>query len=555
MFCEQCGKKLPDGARFCPSCGTPCPEDDANIETQNGGTEEHVENVEEPIVENERTSDIENDNSDNFEVPKEPKNYTKLTKKAKMIISAVIAVVIIGAVGITAGINTKEQSQTKKEVAKNEKAVKEDKKAETKKEPKAEEEKVSKPEEKTEPEGLTKVKEITNMDSITVNELSDRIEPFFKNLVEDAQMVDGHLRKGEWTMQALEENYSLSSLNVVSDYDEGNFDLYPLYKEIMEGITRTATHYRVSATVLENNFYDEYKYNTEDAEELTIIASVNVHYTNEHDESATKDSKFDVLVTLRYNSGSWDICGVREPDEVYYNHQSSKYKSHWVVQPNGFEYTSLINNTYPTNVAEVAKNASEDNLESVIEMWKQWYYYVAAKNYESGIEENFQFPKVSLFYLTPKDKIPSLAVWYNRLNEGAQYLEVYTCEPHSDEMKIIEVGRGLWNDQSTALKYAGNGTFMISRKFYDEVSYGNVEEYCIFSRDIGYKLEHQDCYIYKSFDAPYVDASENLGHNKKTYFDIEKDAEDIDRIYNECASYQGTVPPVYDTVQEAFENL
>lgn len=546
MFCEQCGKKLPDGARFCPICGTPAPKDDENIETQNGGMEEHVENVEEPIVEDKKVSD-------NFETPEEPKNHTRLTKKAKIVISSIIAVVIIGAVGITAGINTKQHSQAEKKVAKKETAVKEDKEAETKKEPKVEEEKPKK-EEKTEPEGLTKIKEMSNMDSVTEFELGDRIEPFFKNLVEDAQMVDGHLRKGEWTMQALEENYSLSSLNVVSDYDEGNFDLYPLYKEIMEGITRKATHYRVSATVLENNFYDEYKYNTEDAEELTIIASVNVHYTNEHDESATKDSKFDVLVTLRYD-GSWDICGVREPDEAYYNHQSSEIKSHWVVQPNGFEYTSLINNTYPTNVAEVARNASEDNLESVIKMWEQWYYYVAAKNYESGIEENYQLPKVSLFYLTPRDKIPSLAVWHYGLDEGAQYLEVYTCEPHSDEMKIIEVGRGLWNDQSTALKYAGDGTFMISRKYCDEVSYGNVEEYCIFSRDIGHKLEHQDYYIYKSFDAPYVDASENLGHNKKTYFDAEADAEDIDRIYNECASYQGTVPPVYDTIQEAFENL
>ena len=118
MFCEQCGKKLPDGARFCPNCGTPCSEDDDGIKTQNGGTEEHVENVGEPIVENERTSDIENDNSDNFEVPKEPKNHTRLTKKAKMIISAVIAVVIIGAVWITTCIAMKQHSQTEKKVAK-----------------------------------------------------------------------------------------------------------------------------------------------------------------------------------------------------------------------------------------------------------------------------------------------------------------------------------------------------------------------------------------------------------------------------------------------------
>ena len=128
MFCEQCGKKLPDGARFCPSCGTPAPQDE-NIEIQNGGTEEHVENVEEPIVEDKKVSD-------NFETPEEPKNHTRLTKKAKMIISAVIAVVIIGTVGITAGINMKQHSQAEKKVAKKEKAVKEDKKAETKKETK-----------------------------------------------------------------------------------------------------------------------------------------------------------------------------------------------------------------------------------------------------------------------------------------------------------------------------------------------------------------------------------------------------------------------------------
>ncbi|WP_297780514.1 zinc ribbon domain-containing protein [Blautia sp.] len=114
MFCEQCGKKLPDGARFCPICGTPAPEDDENIETQNGGMEEHVENVEEPIVEEKKVSD-------NFETPEEPKNNIRLTKKAKIVISSIIAVVIIGAVGITAGINTKQHSQAEKKVAKKEK--------------------------------------------------------------------------------------------------------------------------------------------------------------------------------------------------------------------------------------------------------------------------------------------------------------------------------------------------------------------------------------------------------------------------------------------------
>jgi hypothetical protein len=54
MFCEQCGNKLPENAMFCPKCGTPAPKDDENIEVQNGGMKEHVENVEEPIVEEKR---------------------------------------------------------------------------------------------------------------------------------------------------------------------------------------------------------------------------------------------------------------------------------------------------------------------------------------------------------------------------------------------------------------------------------------------------------------------------------------------------------------------
>ena len=76
MFCEQCGNKLPENAMFCPKCGTPAPKDDDNIEVQNGGTEEHVENVEEPIVEK-----------------KKPKKHRK---KSKAIIALCTAVVVMG---------------------------------------------------------------------------------------------------------------------------------------------------------------------------------------------------------------------------------------------------------------------------------------------------------------------------------------------------------------------------------------------------------------------------------------------------------------------------
>lgn len=76
MFCEQCGNKLPENAMFCPKCGTPAPQDDENIEVKNEGTEEHVENVEEPIIKD-----------------KKPKKHRK---KNKVIIALCTAVVVVG---------------------------------------------------------------------------------------------------------------------------------------------------------------------------------------------------------------------------------------------------------------------------------------------------------------------------------------------------------------------------------------------------------------------------------------------------------------------------
>ena len=37
MFCEQCGSKVPEGAKFCPKCGSSC-SDDTNVPENNGGT-------------------------------------------------------------------------------------------------------------------------------------------------------------------------------------------------------------------------------------------------------------------------------------------------------------------------------------------------------------------------------------------------------------------------------------------------------------------------------------------------------------------------------------
>lgn len=76
MFCEQCGNKLPENAMFCPKCGSPAPQDDENIEVKNEGTEEHVENVEEPIIKD-----------------KKPKKHRK---KNKVIIALCTVVAVVG---------------------------------------------------------------------------------------------------------------------------------------------------------------------------------------------------------------------------------------------------------------------------------------------------------------------------------------------------------------------------------------------------------------------------------------------------------------------------
>lgn len=79
MFCEQCGNKLPENAMFCPKCGTPAPKDDENIEVQNGGMKEHVENVEEPIVEEKKVK---------------IKKQKKSGKVGKIVIASVLGVVL-----------------------------------------------------------------------------------------------------------------------------------------------------------------------------------------------------------------------------------------------------------------------------------------------------------------------------------------------------------------------------------------------------------------------------------------------------------------------------
>ena len=246
MFCEQCGKKLPDGARFCPNCGTPVPQDDENIETQNGGMEEHVENVEEPIVEEKKVSD-------NFETPEEPKNHTRLTKKAKIVISSIIAVVIIGAVGITAGINTKQHSQAEKKVAKKEKAVKEDKKAETKKEPKVEEEKPK--------------KEVT----------LERVEDYeLSGLLTDACIALGRQCKN-WEDRTItpdmveyeaesDENIEFTSITT----GEWNFEEIAKDMRFLLDQASYAKSFNVSVSKVTANFNTPYKYEKENAEDLRL---------------------------------------------------------------------------------------------------------------------------------------------------------------------------------------------------------------------------------------------------------------------------------------------
>lgn len=65
MFCEECGNKIPEDAKFCPKCGTPC-SDDNNVPETNGGTK----------------------------AGKKPK---KRRKKNKAVIALCTAVVVVGA--------------------------------------------------------------------------------------------------------------------------------------------------------------------------------------------------------------------------------------------------------------------------------------------------------------------------------------------------------------------------------------------------------------------------------------------------------------------------
>lgn len=64
MFCEECGNKMPENAKFCPKCGTSC-SDDGNMPETNGGTK----------------------------VGKKPKKHRK---KSKAVIALCTAVAVVG---------------------------------------------------------------------------------------------------------------------------------------------------------------------------------------------------------------------------------------------------------------------------------------------------------------------------------------------------------------------------------------------------------------------------------------------------------------------------
>ncbi len=103
MFCEQCGNKLPENAMFCPKCGTPAPKDDENIEVQNGGMKEHVENVEEPIVEEKKVK---------------IKKQKKSGKVGKIVIASVLGVALVcGGVSLYWYLTPEEPSKTKQVIS------------------------------------------------------------------------------------------------------------------------------------------------------------------------------------------------------------------------------------------------------------------------------------------------------------------------------------------------------------------------------------------------------------------------------------------------------
>lgn len=156
-------------------------------------------------------------------------------------------------------------------------------------------------------ENTAKNEETEKKKSITGSELCDYMDEFFDNMAEDALYKKCGLRDDSYTVASYAENYDLKSSNIVSNYDEDDFDLEPLYDEAEDGMDKNNTTYLVTVSTSDYHFSDVYTYTEDDVEDLEVNVEVMVSSFGEDDSRVIE---FEALVTMHYENGTWKIAGI-----------------------------------------------------------------------------------------------------------------------------------------------------------------------------------------------------------------------------------------------------
>ena len=158
-----------------------------------------------------------------------------------------------------------------------------------------------------ESENTAKNEETEKRKSINGSELCNYMDDFFDNMAEDALYKKCGLRDDSYTIASYAENYDLKSSNIVSNYDEADFDLEPLYDEAEDGMDKNNTTYLVTVSTSDYHFSDVYTYTEDDVEDLEVNVEVMVSSFGEDDSRVIE---FDALVTMHYENGTWKIAGI-----------------------------------------------------------------------------------------------------------------------------------------------------------------------------------------------------------------------------------------------------
>ena len=383
--------------------------------------------------------------------------------------------------------------------------------------------------------------EVRSMERVTNLDLCDRMEDFFMSLAEDSLYRDEHLRVGDYSIKAMSEYYSVSSMHIVDDYDDANFDIYELSKESKKGMSRDATHYNVDVSPVVDNFYGEYRYNPETAQKLKSIVNVNVHSYNEHNSDVDLTNEFYALVTMDYSGGSWDISGITQPDRDFFittfGGTSAFVDENEKIIKDAYIRSSKTDVTYPDNVSEVISGVDENDPSTIIPVWEQWYYYVVATELDTV---NVPLtPKASLCYID-NDNIPELIVW---TIDSDGYIGGSVYGYVNGKIQVyVDTFAGGNGDISECFKYTPRqGIFLMIRVDTSGTTY---EKY-----STGYR---SDDITTHEIDEVYIGTE----HGIQVYMlnDVYAEQEEAEEWVSKNNTMQDTVE-AYDTVQEAFDNL